>query len=99
MREITVTADDTGTTVPVIIDQYIAPQQVEVVANYGVSGYSGIFEYALNDPFPFVNGKFVEANYIWLTGYDGFNPTPFRAVRLNNATEGDTLTVIQAGAL
>jgi hypothetical protein len=99
MREITVTADDSGTTIPVVVDQYIAPNQFNIVANGGISGYSGTFEYSLTDPYPFVNGKFVEADYTWVQGSSGFQPIPFRAVRLNGAAEGDTLTVVQAGAL
>ena len=105
MREITVTAGLSGysgggfQTVPVVVDQYIAPNQFNIVANNGASGYSGTFEYSVTDPYPFVNGKFVEADYVWVTGSSGFTPEPFRAVRLNGAAEGDTLTVIQVGAL
>ena len=105
MREITVTAGLSGysgggfQTVPVVVDQYIAPNQFNIVANGGISGYSGTFEYSVTDPYPFVNGKFVEAEYDWVQGSSGFQPIPFRAVRLNGAAEGDTLTVIQAGAL
>ena len=104
MRQVTVTAGISGysgsgyQTAPVILDQYIAPNQFNFVPA-GISGFSGIIQTSVTDPYPFVNGTFVEADYVWVTGTSGYNEKPVRAVRLYGATEGDTLTVIQAGAL
>ena len=106
MRQVTVTAGISGysgisgyQTEPVVLDQYIAPNQFNFVINDGISGYSGVIEYSVTDPYPVVNQNFVEADFVWVQGSSGFNPVPVRAVRLNGAAEGDKLTVIQAGAL
>lgn len=98
MRQVTVTANADGDTVPVILDQYLTPFNV----TYGATG-SGDVEVSLTDPFPVENQDFVEATFVWATApvaapnAVGFLGQPYRAIRLTNAAEGDTLTVIQAG--
>jgi len=105
MRQVTVTADiDDGSggfnTVPVILDQYLTPFQVTYTTN---SGATGTVKVTATDPYPVVNQDFVEATFEWVaaptTGPSiaGFLGQPFRAIYLESATEGDTLTVIQSG--
>lgn len=98
MREIIVTADATGATTPVVLDQYQNPASV----TYYKTG-SGAVQVTTTDPYPKVNGDFVEATYSWITAPTGspnaanFLGQPFRAIRLSGGSQGDTLTVIQAG--
>lgn len=82
----------------VVLDQYIAPAGV----TYGYTG-TGSVEVSITNPYPRENGNFVEADFVWAsapTSYPnavGFLGQPYRAIRLANASQGDTLTVIQAG--
>lgn len=97
MRQVTVTADATGNSSPVVLDQYITPFNVTV----NFSG-TGSLEVSTTDPFPKVNGDFVAPTFTWIADTTladtiGNLYTPVRAVRLTGATPGDTLTVIQAG--
>jgi hypothetical protein len=98
MRQVTVTADATGVTTPVVLDQYIAPFQV----TYSKTG-SGTVQATATDPYPVENGNFVSATYTWITAPTAapntatFLAQPYRAIRLSGAAEGDTLTVIQSG--
>ena len=107
MRQVTVVADissggDTPTysTVPVILDQYQAPFQVTYALS---SGATGSVKVTTTDPYPVVNQDFVEAVFDWVDvpttapNATGFLVQPFRAIYLEGATEGDTLTVIQSG--
>ena len=98
MRQVIVTADVTGATAPVILDQYQDPTNV----TYSKSG-SGTVEVSVTAPYPVVNGNFVPATFVWTTapttypnGTD-FLGQPFTAIRLTGASQGDTLTVIQSG--
>ena len=97
MRQVTVTVDSDGTTTPVVIDQYISPNNVSYSAD------SGTVEVTLTDPYPVVNQDFVEADFTWVTAPTGapnavgFLGQPFRAIRVTGGTPGDTLTVVQAG--
>lgn len=98
MRQVTVTADATGATTPVVLDQYIAPFQV----TYSKTG-SGTVQVTATDPYPVENGNFVSATYTWITAPIAapntatFLAQPYRAIRLSGGTAGDTLTVIQSG--
>lgn len=98
MRQVTVTADATGVTTPVVLDQYIAPFQV----TYSKTG-SGTVQVTATDPYPVENGNFVSATFTWITAPTAapntatFLAQPYRAIRLSGAAEGDTLTVIQSG--
>ncbi len=98
MRQVTVTADATGVSTPVVLDQYIAPFQV----TYSKTG-SGTVQATATDPYPVENGNFVSATYTWITAPTAapntatFLAQPYRAIRLSGAAEGDTLTVIQSG--
>ena len=98
MRQVTVTADATGVTTPVVLDQYIAPFQV----TYSKTG-SGTVQVTATDPYPVVNQNFTTASFTWITAPTAapntatFLAQPYRAIRLSGAAEGDTLTVIQAG--
>jgi len=98
MRQVKVTADSTGVTTPVVLDQYIAPFQV----TYSNSG-SGTVQVTATDPYPVENGNFVSATFTWITAPTAapntstFLAQPYRAIRLSGAAEGDTLTVIQSG--
>ena len=107
MRQVTVTADigdgaevETFSTVPVILDQYQAPFQVTYALS---SGATGSVKVTTTDPYPVVNQDFVEATFDWVDvpttapNATGFLVQPFRAIYLEGATEGDTLTVIQSG--
>lgn len=91
MRQVIVTANGSGVTVPVPLDQYISPVNV----NYVASG-SGTVQVTNTDPFG-------TSNLVWVTAPTtspnaaGFLAQPFRAIRLSGAAEGDTLTVTQAG--
>jgi Flp pilus assembly protein TadG len=98
MRQVTVTADVTGATAPVILDQYQNPFSV----TYSKTG-SGTVQVSVTDPYPVVNGDYTTATFTWITA-----PTtapngstslgqPFRAIRLSGGSSGDTLTVIQSG--
>lgn len=99
MRQVTVTADGTGVTAPVVIDQYQNPASV----SYAKTG-SGTVQVTLSDPFPnSTTGSYVAPSLTWSTAptttpnASGFLGQPFRAIRLSGAAEGDTLTVVQAG--
>lgn len=98
MRQVTVTADATGVTTPVVLDQYIAPFQV----TYSKTG-SGTVQVTATDPYPVVNQNFTTASFTWITAPTAapntatFLAQPYRAIRLSGAAEGDTLTVIQSG--
>jgi hypothetical protein len=98
MRQVTVTADATGVTTPVVLDQYITPFQV----TYSKTG-SGTVQVTATDPYPVENGNFVSATFTWITAPTSapntatFLAQPYRAIRLSGAAEGDTLTVIQSG--
>lgn len=98
MRQVTVTADATGVTTPVVLDQYQNPASV----TYSKTG-SGTVQVTVTDPYPVVNGNFTTASFTWITApTTAPNSTtslgqPFRAIRLSGAAEGDTLTVIQSG--
>ena len=98
MRQITVTADVAGDTTPVILDQYQNPFSV----TYAKTG-SGTVQVSVTDPYPKVNGDYVEATFTWISAPTSApNSTtslgqPFRAIRLTGGAEGDTLTVIQSG--
>lgn len=98
MRQVIVTADDTGVTTPVVLDQYLTPFQV----TYSKTG-SGTVQVTATDPYPLDNGNYVAATYTWITAPTSapntatFLAQPYRAIRLSGAAEGDTLTVIQAG--
>lgn len=99
MRQIDAVADSSGNTIPIILDQYQAPFQV----TYGYTGSGGVVQVSITDPYPKVNGDFVEPTFIWgaaPTAYPnavGFLGQPFRAIRLFDGNPGDVLTVIQAG--
>jgi hypothetical protein len=98
MREIVVTADATGATPPVILDQYQHPFQ----RTYVNSG-AGTVQVSVTDPYPVVNGKFTTASFTWVTApttgpnATGYLGQPYRAMRISGGTQGDTLTVIQSG--
>lgn len=101
MREVIVTADSTGNTAPVVLNQYTAPFQV----TYASSNSSATVQVSNTDPYPVVNGKFTSPTFTWVTA-----PTsapnaanalmqPFRVIRLSGGASGDTLTVVQAGII
>lgn len=100
MREIIVTADATGATAPVVLDQYQNPFQVTYV-NSG----SGTVQVSVTDPYPVssVTGNFTDPTFVWTTAPTtapnaaGFLGQPYRAIRISGGTQGDTLTVIQSG--
>ena len=98
MRQVTVTADNTGATAPVVLDQYITPFQV----TYSKTG-SGTVQVTATDPYPVVNQTFTAASFSWITAPTSAPNTatllaqPYRAIRLTGGAEGDTLTVIQSG--
>ena len=98
MRQVTVTADATGVTTPVVLDQYITPFQV----TYSKTG-SGTVQVTATDPYPVENGNFVSATFTWITAPTSapntatFLAQPYRAIRLSGGAQGDTLTVIQSG--
>lgn len=98
MRQTTVTANASGVTPVVVLDQYIAPFQV----TYSKTG-SGTVQVTTTDPYPKENGDFTTASFTWVTApttapnATGFLGQPYRAIRLSGGAEGDTLTVIQAG--
>ena len=105
MRQVTVTADiDNGeagfSTTPVVLDQYLTPFQVTYVLS---AGATGTVKVTTTDPYPVVNQDFVAANFVWVEPTEaypngvGFLGQPYRAIYLEGATEGDTLTVIQSG--
>lgn len=91
MRQVTVTADATGVTAPVVLDQYLTPFNV----TYANSG-SGTVQVTTTDPF-------AGTALTWATAPTtspnaaNFLGQPYRAIRLSGAAENDTLTVIQAG--
>ena len=100
MREIVVTIPTGGTTTdPVILDQYQAPFQV----TYANSG-SGTVQVSVTDPYPVTaGGTFTTATFAWIAAPTTapntatFLAQPYRAMRINGGTAGDTLTVIQSG--
>lgn len=99
MRPITVTADATGNTAPVVLDQYQDPASV----SYSQTG-AGTVQVTLSDPFPTnLVYSYVAPTFSWSTAPStapnatGFLGQPYRAIRLTGAAEGDTLTVVQAG--
>lgn len=98
MRQVTVTADATGATAPVVLDQYQNPFSV----TYVKSG-SGTVQVSATDPYPKVNGDFTSPTFVWVTApttapsATGFLGQPYRAIRISGGAEGDTLTVIQSG--
>jgi hypothetical protein len=109
MRQVTVTADisdgevePTYESVPVILDQYLTPFQVTYEVD-SEGEFGGTVQVTTTDPFPVSNGDFVEADFSWVTAptsapnATGFLGQPFRAIRISGASDGDTLTVIQAG--
>jgi hypothetical protein len=99
MREVIVTATASGNTPPVVIDQYLNPASV----TYYKTG-SGTVQVTVTDPYPVVNQDFVTATFTWVTAPTtapnaaNFLGQPYRAIRLSGAADGDTLTVVQAGA-
>jgi len=98
MRQTTVTADGTGATPAVVLDQYQNPFNV----SYVKTG-SGTVQVSLTDPYPVVNGDFTTASFTWVTAPTtspnaaGFIGQPYRAIRLSGGAEDDTLTVVQSG--
>lgn len=98
MRQTTVTADGSGNSPAVVLDQYQNPFSV----SYAKTG-SGTVQVSLTDPFPVENGNFVAATYTWATAptsapnASGFLGQPYRAIRLTGAANGDQLTVVQSG--
>lgn len=104
MRQVTVAATiadgDNFNTVPVVLDQYIAPFQVTFTTSPEATG---VVQVTYDAPYPVSNGNFVEQTFNWVTAptgapnADGFLGQPFRAIRLAGANENDELTVIQAG--
>ena len=98
MRQTTVTADGTGATPAVVLDQYQNPFSV----SYVKTG-SGTVQVSLTDPYPVVNGDFTTASFTWVTAPTtspnaaGFIGQPYRAIRLSGGASGDTLTVVQSG--
>ena len=101
MREIIVTADATGATDPVVLDQYQNPFSV----TYYKSGSGGTVQVTVTDPFPnnFENLGSATPTFTWVTAPTtapnaaNFLGQPYRAIRLSGATAGDTLTVVQSG--
>jgi len=98
MRQVTVTADATGVTAPVVVDQYLNPASI----SYTRTG-SGIVQVSFTNPYPVVNGNFTTATFTWVTAPTtapnaaNFIGQPIKAIRLSGGAEGDVLTVIQAG--
>jgi hypothetical protein len=92
MRQVTVTADATGVTAPVVVDQYLNPMNV----SYAKTG-SGTVQITYSDPFG-------TAALTWATAPTtapnaaNFIGQPIRAIRISGGAEGDALTVIQTGA-
>jgi hypothetical protein len=99
MREVIVTATASGNTPPVVIDQYLNPASV----TYYKTG-SGTVQVTVTDPYPVVNQNFTAPTFTWVTAPTtapnaaNFLGQPYRAIRLSGAADGDTLTVVQAGA-
>ena len=99
MREVIVTATAGGNTPPVVIDQYLNPASV----TYYKTG-SGTVQVTVTDPYPVVNQNFTAPTFTWVTAPTtapnaaNFLGQPYRAIRLSGAADGDTLTVVQAGA-
>jgi hypothetical protein len=107
MRQVTVTADieiagetPTYNSLPVVLDQYLTPFQVTYVTN---DGCTGTVKVTTTDPYPYINQTFTEANFSWVAAPTsapnaaGFLGQPYRAIYLEGASDGDTLTVIQSG--
>ena len=92
MRQVTVTADSTGATAPVVVDQYLNPMNI----SYTNTG-SGTVQITYSDPFG-------TSALTWVTAPTtapnaaNFIGQPIRAIRLSGGAEGDVLTVIQTGA-
>lgn len=100
MRQVTVTvATGSLSSDPIIIDQYISPNAVTY------SAVTGTVQVSTTDPYPVVDQNFTTASFTWITAPTaypnavGFLGQPYRAIRITGATGGNTLTVIQAGAL
>ena len=98
MKQVIVTADSSGNTPAVILDQYVSPFSV----TYSASG-SGTVQVSLTNPYPVSQQNFVAATYTWVTAPTtapnaaGFLGQPYKAIRLSGGAEGDTLNVVQAG--
>ena len=99
MREVIVTVPTAETTTDaVVLDQYLTPFQVSYV-NSG----SGTVQVSQTDPYPVVNQQFTDPTFTWITAPTSapntatFLAQPYRAIRLSDATAGDTLTVVQSG--
>ena len=97
MQQVTVTVDGTGVSPAVPLDQYISPFNVTYVAS------AGTVQVTTDNPFTqSITGTYVAPVLNWVsaptTGPNaaGFLGQPFRAIRLSGS-QGDTLTVIQAG--
>ena len=85
---------------PVVLDVNIAPFQVTCLPETGTAQV----QVSVADPYPKVNGKFVEqTNFEWFNAPTtspnaiGYLGQPYTAVRLVSAVQNETLTVIQAG--
>lgn len=98
MRQVTVTANVSGDTEAVVLDQYLTPFQV----TYAKTG-SGTVQVSAADPYPISNGNFVAPTFNWISAPTSapntstFLAQPYRAIRITGGAEGDTLTVIQSG--
>ena len=98
MRQVVVTADGTGATAPVVLDQYQNPFSV----TYVKTG-AGTVQVSATDPYPVTGVTFSSPSFTWVTApttapsATGFLGQPYRAIRLSGGTAGDTLTVIQSG--
>ena len=98
MKQVIVTADSSGNSPAVILDQYISPFSV----SYSASG-SGTVQVSLTAPYPVSQQDFVAATFTWVTApTTPPNPPailahPYKPIRLSGGAEGDTLNVVQAG--
>ena len=97
MQQVTVTVAAGGTSPAVPLDQYLTPFSVTYKAS------AGTVQVTYDNPFTQdITGKYVAPTINWITAPDttpnaaNFLGQPFRAIRLSG-TQGDTLTVIQAG--
>lgn len=109
MRPVVVKAPSgTGTSTPVIIDQYIAPEHTGLAITVGTGSATSKVQFSLDDPFATYATDY-NTNGTWfdhpiLSGVTanavGSLSIPCRAVRLNNTVWASgvlTLTVVQAG--
>lgn len=92
MRQVTVTADVTGATPPVVVDQYLNPMNI----SYAKTG-SGTVQVTFSDPFTSSNLSWVSASTV-SPNSSSFINQPIRAIRISSGSQGDELTVIQTGA-